>query len=75
VEGLHTVGVLQLKYKYPFLCSFTCCVFVHAILMSIACICCYIMGSACDYCMYAFTVISALVCVLAEYVVCLCLYL
>jgi hypothetical protein len=43
--------------------------------MSNACICCYFMGYACDYCMYVFTVISALVCVLAKYVVCLCLYL
>jgi hypothetical protein len=33
------------------------------------------MGFACEYCMYAFTVISTLICVLAEYVVCLCLYL
>jgi hypothetical protein len=35
--------------------------------MSNACIGCYFMGSACDYCMYVFTVISALVCVLAQY--------
>jgi hypothetical protein len=44
MEGLHVFGVLQLKYKYPFLCSFTCCVFVHVILMSISYICCYIYG-------------------------------
>jgi hypothetical protein len=66
MEGLHVVGVLQVKYKYPFLCSFTCCVFIHAILMSISCICHIFMGFSCDYCMYAFTVISVLCCVIAE---------
>jgi hypothetical protein len=30
---------------------------------------------ACDYCMYVFTIISTLICVLAEHVVCLCLYI
>jgi hypothetical protein len=28
VEGLHVVGVSHLKYKYPFLYSFTCYVFI-----------------------------------------------
>jgi hypothetical protein len=69
VEGLYKVGVLQLKYKYPFICSFTCCVFVHAIWMSISYICCYIYGFSCDYCIYCFTIIFELICVVAEYVV------
>jgi hypothetical protein len=32
VEGLHAVGGPQLKDKYPFLCSFTCCVFVYVVI-------------------------------------------
>jgi hypothetical protein len=61
IEGLHTVCVLQLKDKCPFLCSFTRCVFVHARLMSISYICFYIMGFACEYCMFSFIVIFTLI--------------
>jgi hypothetical protein len=32
MEGLHKVGGPQLIYKYPFLCSFTCCVFVYVVI-------------------------------------------
>jgi hypothetical protein len=31
VEGLHTVGGPKLKYKYPFLYSFTCYVFIYVV--------------------------------------------
>jgi hypothetical protein len=31
VEGLHAVGGPQLKDKYPFLCSFTCYVFIYVV--------------------------------------------
>jgi hypothetical protein len=65
VEGLHAVGVLQLKDKYLSLCSITCCVYVHVLyLMNIACICCDIMGFSCECCMYSFIDISALIYVL-----------
>jgi hypothetical protein len=63
---MHAVGGHQLKYKYQFSVHLHACVFVHAILMSISCICCYIYGYVCDYYMYSFTVISALICVIAE---------
>jgi hypothetical protein len=50
-EGMHAIGVLQLTSLV------TCCVFIYAIIF---------MGFSCDYCMHAFTVISALFYVIAE---------
>jgi hypothetical protein len=61
VEGLHTVGGTQLKYRYSFL-AHSHVMYLYMLLHLWFCI---------NYYMYYFTVISASVCVLAEYVVCL----
>jgi hypothetical protein len=57
MEGMHTVGVLQLKDKYHFHSLVTCCVFIYVVIL---------MGFSCDYYMYDFTISFALCCVIVE---------
>ena len=65
MEGLHTIGGIQLKDKYSFH------VHSHAMYLYILLHLWFFM----NYCMYDFTIIFAPVYVLAEYVVCLWFYL
>ena len=61
MEGLHTAGGTQLKDKYSFPIP-SHDMYLYIMLHIWFCL---------NYCMYDFTVNSALVCVLVEYVVCL----